>query len=285
MPADPILDLAVLLDLVLDFLQREQPALQRRKLALEHLQTVDAGAALPIQSLPRCLELGEQRFLAGKLGTALRQFLREARQPLRIGCDQISQLGEQSFLALLQPLQRLARMFEVRLFHLERLLGLRDALAVAGNPSLKQAGLLLRLRQLELLLDEFAPVLLQSGSRLLEPRFPGPERLVLLHLVLPPGVALRAKLRKLRVEALAGIGNEAYFGFKAGNVGVDAVEFPLRGGECVPRSVVLYPRLLELALDFAQPRGLGLELGRAALDFAGMALRLRLRIVAAQEPQ
>src|SRR5947207_420358 len=176
MPADPILDLAVLLDLVLDFLQREQPALQRRKLALEHLQTVDAGAALPIQSLPR-------------------------------------------------------------------------------------------------------------GSRLLEPRFPGPERLALLHLVLPPGVALRAKLRKLRVEALAGIGNEVYFGFKAGNVGVDAVEFPLRGGECVPRSVVLYPRLLELALDFAQPRGLGLELGRAALDFAGMALRLRLRIVAAQEPQ
>src|ERR1041385_8038216 len=147
MPTDPILDLAVLLDLVLDFLQREQPALQSRKLALEHLQTVDAGAALPIQSLPRRLELGEQFFLA-----------------------------------LLQPVERLARMFEVRLFHLECLLGLRDALALAGNPSLKQAGRLLRLRQLQLFLGEFSPGLLQSGSRLLEPRFPGPERLVLLEL-------------------------------------------------------------------------------------------------------
>src|SRR5256886_8959334 len=227
MPADPILDVAVLLDLVLDFLQREQPALQSRKLALEHLQTVDAGAALPIHSLPRCLELGDHGFLAGKLGTALRQLLPEARQQLSIGFDQISPLGEQSFLALLQPLQRLARVFEVRLFHPERLLGLRDALALAGNPSLKQAGRLLHLRQLELLLGEFAPGLLQSGSRLLEPRFPGPERLVLLDLALPPGVALCAKLCKLRVEALAGIGNEAYFGFKAGNVGVDAVELPL----------------------------------------------------------
>src|SRR5256885_11966937 len=256
MPADPILDLAVLLDLVLDFLQREQPALQSRKLALEHLQTVDGGAALPIQSLPRCLELGEQRFLAGKLGTALRQFLREARQPLRIGCDQISQLGEQSFLALLQPLQRLARMFEVRLFHLERLLGLRDALAPAGNPSLKQAGLLLRLLQLELLLGEFAPGLLQSGSRLLEPRFPGPERLVLLHPVLPPGVALRAKLRKLRVEALAGIGNEAYFGFKAGKGGGGAGEVPLRGGEGGPPNGGVFPRPLQARARFPPPRPL-----------------------------
>src|ERR1041384_4439935 len=200
MPTDPILDLAVLLDLVLDFLQREQPALQSRKLALEHLQTVDAGAALPIQSLPPRLELGEQCFLAGKLGTALRQFLREARQQLRIGCDQISPLREQFFLALLQPLERLARMFEVRLFHLECLLGLRDALALAGNPSLKQAGRLLRLRQLQLLLGEFSPGLLQSGSRLLEPRFPGPERLALLGLAFPPpgAPARRATPRRRR---------------------------------------------------------------------------------------
>src|SRR2546423_5889035 len=262
MPADPILDLAVLLDLVLDFLQREQPALQSRKLALEHLQTVDGGAALPIQSLPRCLELGEQRFLAGKLGTALRQFLREARQPLRSGCAQISQLGEQSFLALLQPLQRLARMFEVRLFHLERLLGLRGALALPGNPSLTQAGLLLRLRQLELLLGEFAPGLLQSGSRLLEPRFPGPERLVLLHLVLPPGVALRAKLRKLRVEALAGIGNEADFGFKAGKSRGGPREVPLCGPRGGPPSVVALPRPPQIPLAFAQPPGRGPLVGR-----------------------
>src|SRR5712691_10523701 len=239
MPTDPILDLAVLLDLVLDFLQREQPALQSRKLALEHLQTVDAGAALPVQGLPRCLELGEQRFLAGKLGTALRQLLREAYQQLRIGCNQLGPLGEQFLIALLKPLQRLACMFEVRLFHLERLLGLGDALALARDPSLEQAGRVLRLRQLELLLGVFAPRLLQSVSRVLEARFPGQPRIALLDLALPPGVALRAKLRKLRVETLPGIGHEAYFGFKAGDVGVDAVELPLRCAQCVPRSVVL----------------------------------------------
>ena len=47
---------------------------------------------------------------------------------------------------------------------------------------------------------------------------------------------------------------------------------------------MLCPRLLEIALDLAQPRGLGFEFSRAVLDFARMALRLGLRIVAAQEP-
>ncbi len=127
----------------------------------------------------------------------------------------------------------------MRLFHLERLLGLGDALALARDPSLEQAGRVLRLRQLELLLGVFAPRLLQSVSRLLEARFPGQPRIALLDLALPPGVALRAKLRKLRVETLPGIGHEAYFGFKAGDVGIDAVELPLRCAQCVPRSVVL----------------------------------------------
>src|SRR3989442_3274704 len=285
MPADPILGPGVLLDLVLDFLQGEQPALRGRKVALEHLQTVDARAAPPVQGLPRRFELDEQRFLAGKLGSALRQLLRQAHQQLRIGYNQLGPLGEQSFLALLQSLQRLARMLEVRLFHLERLLGLSDALAFARDPSLEQAGRLLRLRQLDLLLGVFAPGLLQSVSRLPEARFPGQARVALLNLALPPGVALRAKLRKLRVETLPGIGYEAYFWFKAGDVRVDAVELPLRCAQCVPPSVVLCPRLLENALEFAQPRGLGFEVSRAVLDFARMALRLGLRIVAAQEPQ
>src|SRR5260221_9606987 len=130
-------------------------------------------------------------------------------------------------------------MFEVRLFHLERLLGLGDALALARDPSLEQAGRVLRLRQLELLLGMFSPRLLQSVSRLLEARFPGQPRIALLDLAPPPRVALRAKLRKLRVETLPGIGPEAYFGFKAGDVGIDAVELPLRCAQCVPRSVVL----------------------------------------------
>src|SRR6266481_4238204 len=143
-PADPILDLAVLLDLVLYFLQREQPALQGRELALEQLQAVDAPAALPVKGLPRGFELGEQRFLAGELGTALRQFLRQMRAQLRVGRDQLGAFGEQLLLALLQPLQRLAGVREVCLFHLERLLGLCDALAFARDPSLQQARRLLR---------------------------------------------------------------------------------------------------------------------------------------------
>src|SRR6266853_5170564 len=176
-------------------------------------------------------------------------------------------------------------MFEVRLFHLECLLGLGDALALARDPSLEEAGRLLRLRQSDLLLGVFAPGLLQSVSRLLEARFAGQPRIALLNLALPPGFALRAKLRKLRIETLPGIGHEAYFGFKAGDVGVDAVELPLRGAQRVPRSVVLCPRLLDMALDFAQPRGLGFEFSRAVLDFVRMALRLGLGIVAAEEPQ
>src|SRR5258706_7059520 len=174
MPTNPGLDLAVLLDLVLDFLQGEQPALQGRELALEHLQTVGGRAALQVQGLPRRFELGEQRFLAGKLGTALRQLLREAHQQLRIRCDQLSPLSEQSLLALLKALQRLAPMFEGRLFHLERLLGLGDALALARDPSLEQAGRVLRLRPLELLLGVFSSRLLPSVSRLPDARLPSP---------------------------------------------------------------------------------------------------------------
>src|SRR5881628_6203 len=166
-------------------------------------------------------------------------------------------------------------MLEVRLFHLECLLGLGDALALTRDPSLEQTGRLLRLRQLDLLLGLFASGSLQSVSRILEARLPGEPRIALLDLALPPGVALRAKLRNLRVEALPRIGHEAYFRFKAGDVGVDAVELPLRGAQCVSRRVVLRPRALELELDFAQLCGVGFELGRAALDFARMPLRLR----------
>src|SRR5439155_4856474 len=176
-------------------------------------------------------------------------------------------------------------MFEVRLFHLESLLGLGDALALTRDASLEQSRRLLRLRQFDLLVCVLAPGLLQSVARLLKARLPGEPRIALLDLALPPGVALRAKLRKLCDEPLPGIGHEAYFGFKAGDVGVDAVELPLRRAQCVSRSVVLRPRVLELELDFAQPRDLGFELGRAALDFARMPLRLRLRVDAAQEPQ
>src|SRR5882757_10900790 len=118
------------------------------------------------------------------------------RAQLRVGRDQLGAFGEQLLLALLQPLQRLACVREVCLFHLERLLGLSDALALARDPSLQQARRLLRLRQLLLLVGEFAPGLLQSVSRLLEMRLAGPQRLALFELALQSGVALRAKLRK-----------------------------------------------------------------------------------------
>ncbi len=141
------------------------------------------------------------------------------------------------------------------------------------------------MRQLELLVGEFAPGSLQSVSRLLETHLTGAQRLALLELALQSGVALPAKLRKLRVETLPRIGHEAYFCFEPGDIGVDAVEVPLGDGERVPRSVVLRAGPLEIALDFAQPRSLRFEFGRAALDVACMALRLGLRFVAAQEPE
>src|SRR5260221_4862926 len=87
---------------------------------------------------------------------------------LRVGRVQLGAFGEQLLLALLQPLQPLAGVREVSLFHLERLLGLNDALGFARDPSLQQARRLLRVRQLELLFGELGPGSLQSVSRILE---------------------------------------------------------------------------------------------------------------------
>src|SRR5258708_40183110 len=104
------------------------------------------------------------------------------RAQLRVGRDQLGAFGEQLLLALLQPLQRLTGVREVCLFHLERLLGLCDALAFARDPSLHQARSLLRLRQLLLLAGELAPGSLPSVARLLATRLAGTQRLALREL-------------------------------------------------------------------------------------------------------
>src|SRR5216117_671969 len=282
---DPVLNLAVFLDLTLDFLECGELSLQRGDLAFEGLQAVAPSPASLVHGGARRLELPEQRLLARELAAALSQLSGEPRQRFGIGRDQLALLGQQLLPALLQRLQRLVRMSEVRLLDLEGLLGLGDALALARDPTLEQAHALLRLRQLDLLLGEIALRRLQRLARLRQPGFPAAVRFPLFDLVASAGVALRAHLRKLRFESLARIRDEAHFGLDARNVGVGAVELALRRAQGVARGVVLRSRPLEVALAFAQPRGFGLELDRGALDFPRVALRLGQRLVAPHQPQ
>src|SRR5262249_26140559 len=182
-------------------------------------------------------------------------------------------------------LKGLVRVSEVRLLDLERLLGLGDALALARDPALKQPHRLLRLRKLCLLLREPAPRLVQALARRREPSLPVAKRLALLDLVLAAGVALRAGLRELGLDSLAGFRDEADLGLDPGHVGVGAVELALRGRESVARGVMIGARKLELAFALAQASRLGFELDPDALDIARVALRLGVRLVAPQEPE
>src|SRR2546428_1756823 len=249
------------------------------------LQPVRRGLSVLFQGRACRLDLGEQRLLAQKLGAALGELLLQARPQLGIGGNQLGALGEQPFLAALQPLQRLSRVSEMRLLQLERLLCLRNALALARESSLQQPEALLHLRQLGLFLGKLAPRLLQAFARLLEFRLPGLCRFLQLGAVLLPGVLLRPQLGKLRFEALARISHEANFCFQPRHVGVGPIELALRGTERIARRVMVAAGLLELALDLPQPRHLRLELRGAALDLARVALGLGIGLVAAQQPQ
>ncbi len=173
----------------------------------------------------------------------------------------------------------------MRLFHLERLLCLGNALALARDPSLQQLEGLLHLRHLGLFLGQPGPRSLQVLARLLEFRLPGFCRFPQLGVVLPPGVALRPQLGKLRFEALARVGHEANFRFQPRYVRVGPIELALRGAEAVARRVMVAAGLIELALDLPQPRRLRLELRRPALDVARVSLRFGIGFVAAQKPQ
>src|SRR6266702_2946759 len=173
----------------------------------------------------------------------------------------------------------------MRLFHLERLLCLGNALALARDPSLQQLEGLLHLRRLGLFLGQRGPRSLQVLARLLEIRLPGFCRFPPLGVVLPPGVALRPQLGKLRFEALARVGHEANFRFQPRYVRVGPIELALRGAEAIARRVMVTAGLIELALDLPQPRRLRLELRRPALDVARVSLRFGIGFVAAQKPQ
>src|SRR5262249_47900909 len=127
--------------------------------------------------------------------------------------------------------------------------------------------------------------LVQALARRREPSLPVAKRLALLDLVLAAGVALRAGLRELGLDSLAGFRDEADLGLDPGHVGVGAVELALRGRESVARGVMIGARKLELAFALAQASRLGFELDPDALDIARVALRLGVRLVAPQEPE
>src|SRR5207247_8443899 len=100
------------------------------------LQAVAPSPASLVHGGARRLDLPEQRLLARELAAALSQLSGEPRQRFGIGRDQLALLGQQLLPAVLQRLQRLVRMSEVRLLDLEGLLGLGDALALARDPTL-----------------------------------------------------------------------------------------------------------------------------------------------------
>src|SRR5262249_33344826 len=284
-PLDPVVDLAVLLDLALDLLERGELPLEQRQLALQRLQGLGARSAPLLDVRPGVLELVEQGFLARQLGAALRELPAQPLHRLSVGRGQLCLLGEELLAALLERLQRLVRVCEVRLLDLEGLLRLRDALAFAGDAAHQQPHRLLDLRELRLLLGEPAPRLLPPVARFLAARFPAGQGLALVELALLARVALAADLRELGFEPLPRVGDEADLGLEARHLGVRAVELALRCGQCVPGGVVLRAGLLELALALAHARVLRLQLDPGALDVARVALRLGLRLVAPEQPQ
>jgi len=125
------------------------------------------------------------------------------RAQLRVGRDQLGAFRRAaSPRAAPNPATSCRQCARCACFHLDACSGLCDALAFARDPSLQQARRLLRLRQLLLLVGEFAPGSFQSVSRLLETRLTGAQRPRCSSSLCSPVVALRAKLRKLRIETL-----------------------------------------------------------------------------------
>src|SRR5262249_33122638 len=153
------------------------------------------------------LEIGEQGLLARELGAALRELPAQPIHGSRLGRGELGLFGDQLLAPLLQRLQRLVGVGEVRLPDLEGLLRLGDALALARDAAHEEPYPLLRLRQPRLLVGELAPRRIQLVARLLKARFPAPQGLALVELALLARVSLAADLGKLRLEALAGVGD------------------------------------------------------------------------------
>ncbi len=84
---------------------------------------------------------------------------------------------------------------------------------------------------------------------------------------------------------MPGLGDEAHLGLEPGYIGVGPVEFALGRVQQIADRVMIAARLLEIALDFAQPRRFRFEFDRAALDLARMALGFGFGLVAAQQRQ
>ncbi len=156
-PVQPGLDPAILLDLALNPLQRQEPAVQSGELALQGLQLFHRRLAPFVHRRARGLELVQQSLLPRQLGAALVQLLSHARKRLRIGRDELGAFRQRALLALLQRLQRLAGVGQMRLLHLEGLFRLGDEFALAAEPALKCSESLLGQRQPGLLLDEPEP--------------------------------------------------------------------------------------------------------------------------------
>src|SRR5882724_2180620 len=285
MPVDPVLDLAVFLDQALDFLERREVPFEGGQLAFQRLKRVGSRPAPLLGRGARGFELREQRFLPRKLAAALSQLLSQPRHRFAVGRRELALLGQQLLAALLQGLERLVGVREVRLLDLERLLGLGDALPLSGDSPHEQAHRLLRLGQPGLLLHELPLRVLQRAPRLGQPGFPSAQGFALIELAALAGVALGAHLRELRLQALPGFRDVPDLGLQAGNVGVGAVELALRRAQGVAGGIVIRPGLLELALALPQARGFAFELDPCALDLPRVALRLALSLVAAQEPQ
>src|SRR5581483_8386268 len=277
----PFLDVAVVLDPALDLLQRELPALERRELALERLRLVERGLVPGVERRARRLELREQRLLARELAAARFELLRELLHQRGVGRGELVALGREPGGAGLECLDRLVGVGEVRLLQVARLLGLGETLALGVEARLRVAEHALGLGHRRLIARETGLRLREDVARVGELRLPVGDRLARLGLLAPA----RRGLRELRFEALTRLGDEPDLGLETRDLGVGAVQLALRRVQRVAGAVVVGSRLLGLALGVAQARRLGLELDRAALDVAGVARDLGLRVVAADQPQ
>ncbi len=285
MAREPVLDLPVFFDAILDLPERREAPVEHALLALQRLQALQRFGACGFPPGQIGRQARERLAACGEGGRQPGDLRRDFGESLRLRLREALPLADQPFLPRFELGQGLPRVREMRLLDLEGLLGPRDGGARLGHPRLLVPVGRFEVGELRAL--GFDPLVRRREA--------GPRRLLAVH---PHGARvgqlggtplgfgeLRNQRARLRVEPLARLGNETDLGLEPRDLGVGLVEPGLRGVGGVLRLVVPGARLLDGKLDFAQACGFGLELVRRLLDLARVALPFRPCVVLAQEPQ
>ncbi|KGD44404.1 hypothetical protein DO72_5716 [Burkholderia pseudomallei] len=282
---EPRLDLALRLHVFLQLLERGETRFELMDLRALGLHALVRRAALRVEARQRFLRVGEARLRLGQhrlvLGELHPQLL-ELRLVRRV---EAARLDLQALVALLQLLQLLIGVALVRGFELQRLFGLRDPAALVVQARLRIAPARLERGQRVVLRGRVVlgdrRLFVGDRARLFG-RFEIALRLVRLR---APLLLLRDERGDLRLHAVARLDDELDLRLEPAHLGVRLVERALRALHRVARRIVRDAQRLELRLDFAQLRGLRVELDLRVADRTALPVLLGGRLVLAQQPQ